>query len=117
MKIFHSTDSEAFSADALGLTGATGLSIRFLITQADGAPNFAMMMLEVEPGGNTPKHHHGWEEEIFVKSGGGSVISNDKTTPIQSGDVIFIPPDEPHQIVNNTTEKLELICMIPNSAK
>jgi quercetin dioxygenase-like cupin family protein len=116
MKIFHCTDSEAFSADVLGLTGATGLSIRFLITQADGAPNFAMMMLEVEPGGNTPNHNHGWEEEIFVKSGEGSVISDGKTTPVRSGEVIFIPADEPHQFVNNGNEQLHLICVIPNQS-
>ncbi|MBC2714758.1 MAG: cupin domain-containing protein [Desulfobacteraceae bacterium] len=115
MKIFHYTEHKPFPAKTLGIEDASGLSIRFLITQGDGAPNFAMMHLELEPGGCTPNHQHGWEEEIFVKTGAGKIKSGDQTTAICPGDVIYIAPDEAHQFVNTGEENLELLCVIPNN--
>lgn len=117
MKVLHYTDSEPFSYEALGLNGAVGLSIRFLITRADGAPNFAMMHLELEPGGNTPQHTHAWEEEIFIISGDGTIISDEQIQTLRQGDVIYIAPNESHQIKNPGSENLELICVIPNTPK
>lgn len=117
MKVFHYTDCEPFSAEALGLSDAQGLSIRFLITQNDGAPNFAMMHLQLLPGGHTPEHSHGWEEEIFIKSGTGTIRGTTRTKPVRKGDVIYIGADESHQIINNGPEDLELLCVIPNPPK
>ena len=36
--------------------GAEGVSIRWAISQRDGAENFAMRVFQIEPGGFTPRH-------------------------------------------------------------
>jgi quercetin dioxygenase-like cupin family protein len=117
MKIMHYTDIDAIGSDELGLTGAKDLSIRFLISQGDGAPHFSMMLLELAPEGNTPEHSHQWEEEIFVRSGGGEIKSEDTRTSIRKGDALYIAPNETHQFLNTGSEKLELLCMIPHQSE
>ena len=41
--------------------GHGGAVMREVITDKDGAPNFAMRVIEVKPGATTPSHSHNWE--------------------------------------------------------
>ena len=59
----------------VNVEGAKGTKIRWLISQKDNAPNFAMRMFEVEPNGNTPFHLHTWEHEVFCLEGTGKLIT------------------------------------------
>jgi quercetin dioxygenase-like cupin family protein len=111
MKIAHYTE---VSPDPVGEEGATGLSIRWVISEKDGAPNFSMRVFEVEPGGYSPYHKHPWEHEVFVLEGSGAVVQRGKEIPVSKGDVIFIPAGEEHQLKNPSEEKFEFICLIPN---
>jgi len=94
--------------------GAKGVKVRWVISEKDGAPNFAMRVFEVEAGGFTPYHTHQWEHEVFIKNGEGIVVSEGKELPFKPGDVIFIPPEEPHQFKNTSDKKLEFLCLVPH---
>jgi len=113
MKLVHYTDIESIQADVLGHSGAKGLSIRFVLGHGDGAPNFAMMVIDLMPEGNTPEHQHAWEEALFVTSGRGEIRTEDRRTGIKPGDVIYITPEETHQFVNTGVEPLEMVCVVP----
>ncbi len=93
--------------------GFADVQVRYLVTEKQGAKNFAMRLFEFAPGGHTSYHTHPWEHEIFVKKGYGILISEDKKHAVKQGDVIFIPSGEPHQFINESNETLELICLIP----
>ena len=93
--------------------GASGATIRWVITEKEGAANFAMRVFEIDPEGMTPFHNHPWEHEIFVFGGNGKVVLKEKEIACKKGDAIFIPPGEDHRFKNNSSEKLELICLIP----
>ena len=93
--------------------GAQGVTIRWLITQKDGAPNFAMRIFEVEAGGFTPYHNHSWEHEVFILEGRGTLVTEEKNLPLNKGDAVFVPPDEKHQFKNDSDEKFTFICLIP----
>jgi quercetin dioxygenase-like cupin family protein len=99
--------------DPGGEAGAQGVSIRWLIREQDGAPNFSMRVIAVEPGGHTPLHDHPWEHEVFVLSGSGLVVQDHGEQACAPGDVIFIEPGETHQFRNNSSSALEFICLIP----
>ena len=90
-----------------------GVVKREVITAADGAPNFCMRVFELEPGSSTPAHCHPWEHEIFILSGQGVVVTGEKKTLIGKDNVIFIAPDEQHCFLNNSSESLRFICVIP----
>lgn len=111
MKIAHYKD---IPPDPAGEEGASRIAVRWLITEKDGAPNFSMRVIELEPGGHSPYHSHRWEHEVFILEGNGVLVHEEKETAFASGDVIFIPPDEPHQLRNRSDARLEFICIIPH---
>ena len=94
--------------------GAKGVKVRWVISQKDGAPNFAMRIFEIEAGGFTPYHKHEWEHEVFIKDGQGILVSEEKEFPFKPGDVIFVPSDEVHQFKNTSDKKLEFLCLVPH---
>ncbi len=94
--------------------GAQGASIRWVISKADGAPNFAMRVIEVQPGCATPHHSHAWEHEVFVLDGEGAVKGAESNRTICPGSVVFVPGDETHQFVNTGDGVLRFLCLIPH---
>jgi len=92
---------------------AVGVKVRWLITRETGAPNFAMRLFEMEPGGSTPRHTHPWEHEVFILSGSGSVLGEDGEKAFKPGDVVFVPPDEEHQFRNTGDSVVRFLCLIP----
>jgi len=94
--------------------GAKGVTIRWLISEKDGAPNFVMRLFEVEPDGYTPYHKHQWEHEVFVLKGEGSLITENKTSPLKPGDAVFVPGEEDHQFKNTSEENFVFLCLVPN---
>ena len=95
------------------MSGAVGCAYRVAISGRDGAPNFAMRIFEVAPGGNTPLHQHPYEHEIYVIDGAGTIWRDGQEVPIQPGDVLYIPADERHQFKNTGGGTFKFMCLIP----
>ena len=113
MKFAHYTDTEAKEADE----GASKVKVRWVISKEMGAPNFAMRIFEIEPGGYSPLHSHNWEHEIFILEGDGVVVSQDREEKFKPGDVVFVPPNEKHQFRNNGKKLVKFICIVPHAKK
>ena len=96
-----------------GEEGIKDLKIRWLISNKDGAENFAMRLFEAEPGGHSPWHEHDWEHEIFILEGEGTAKSKEGEAPFKTGDVFFVPAGEWHQLINTGTNPLKFLCLIP----
>lgn len=91
-----------------------GIGIRWLIAAKDGAPNFAMRVIEVAPGVTFAPHAHPWEHEIFVLEGEGLLLSPEGEQPMLPQQAIFVPPDAVHGYRNSGDQTLKFICVIPN---
>jgi len=95
-----------------------GVGIRWLLASPDGAPNFAMRLIELQPGIVFEPHAHPFEHEIYVLEGAGMV-----TTPagdsgvMEPGVSLLIMPDEPHGYRNTGDTALKFICVIPLQQK
>lgn len=92
---------------------APGVTVRWVISEKEGAPNFAMRVFEVEPGAASPFHTHFWEHEAFILAGKGHVRGEDDETPFREGDAVFVAPYEKHQFVNDGDMILRFICVVP----
>ncbi len=104
MKHIHYLDQEPEKVET---EGAKGVVIRHLITEKDGAPNFNMRVLSIEPGGESPDHSHPWEHEFFIISGKGIGEVDKKETNLKQGDVIYVPPNVQHCM--RASEAMEVI--------
>jgi quercetin dioxygenase-like cupin family protein len=113
MKIFHYRDVEAKDAGE----GTSRLIVRWLITKEMGAENFAMRLFEMEPEGYSPLHIHPWEHEVFILEGEGIVVGGGEERKFRAGNVIFIPPNEKHQLKNNSQKTVKFLCLIPHMQK
>jgi quercetin dioxygenase-like cupin family protein len=74
------------------MEGAAGCRVRWLVGEADAAPNFAMREFELDPGGHTPRHFHPYEHEIYVLEGEGAIVDGDVERPLRPGDVVYVAP-------------------------
>jgi len=93
--------------------GIKDVKVRWLISEKDGAKNFAMRLFEIKSGGYTPLHQHDWEHEVFILEGEGASREKNDEKSFRQGDVFFIPPMEWHQFVNTGKDTLKLLCLIP----
>ena len=91
---------------------AKNTTIRWLIDEKV-AKNFAMRYFVIRKGGNSPLHSHDWEHEMFIVRGEGYLYDGNQKTKVREGDAIFIAPNETHQLINENSETLEVICLIP----
>jgi quercetin dioxygenase-like cupin family protein len=91
-----------------------GVALRTVISAQDGAPHFAMRVLEVEPGASTPFHAHAHEHEVFILEGQAKVKSADGERALQPNDVVFVAGEEEHCFVNTGPQVLRFICCIPH---
>ena len=110
MKHIHYTD---IPLEEVTIEGARKTKMRWLVSQKDGAPNFAMRLFEVEPGGFTPYHSHSWEHENFILEGEGALVTEDVDIPFKPGDVIYVEPHMKHNYKNTGDKVLKFLCIIP----
>ena len=94
-------------AEEVSEAGAHGITMRTVIGEADGAPNFYMRMVSFEANAASPNHSHPWEHENFVVSGKGTLEVEGKTVELKPGDVTYVPPNADHCF--QTTEPMEML--------
>ncbi|MGQ9538401.1 MAG: cupin domain-containing protein [Candidatus Bathycorpusculaceae bacterium] len=114
MKVFHYDEVNAEEAKE---EGASKLKVRWLITKDMGAPNFAMRLFEMKPGGHSPLHSHPWEHEVFILEGEGVVVGVEGETRFRAGDVVFVLPNEKHQFRNDGDKTVKFLCLVPHHGK
>ena len=109
-KVCHYTD---VAANVVG-PEAPGATMRWLIDDShDGAPVYALRMVELEPGGHSPHHLHPYEHENFVVEGVGRVFMDGIWHDLKPGDVVFVPPDVEHEYANAGERPFKFLCGIP----
>lgn len=108
MEIFRPEDVPAEEPEAM-----PGVKIRWVIDQKRGAQNFAMRIFEVAPGAETPLHDHWYEQEMYLLDGEGLMVGERGEQALRPGHVMWVPPNERHQIKNTGGQPLRFICCVP----
>ncbi|MBO8173474.1 MAG: cupin domain-containing protein [Bacillaceae bacterium] len=109
-KVVHISEVEASEVKE---GGAEKTWVKWLISKDDGAPNFAMRLFEVEPGGRTPLHDHPWEHEVFILDGKCKLVLGDEEKILEAGYAIYVPPNLRHSFINVGERTLRFLCLIP----
>ncbi|MHC2995060.1 MAG: cupin domain-containing protein [Candidatus Atribacteria bacterium] len=106
-------DYKEIAAEPVDFEDAKDVKVRWLISEKDKAPNFAMRLFEVTPGGYSPLHTHKWEHEVFILEGEGVATDGAKEYMVKNGTVVYVAPKEKHQFKNTGSETLKFLCLIP----
>jgi quercetin dioxygenase-like cupin family protein len=72
-----------------------------------------MRVFEVAPGASTPLHDHWYEQEMYLLEGEGVLVGEQGDKPLEAGNVMWVPPNERHQIKNTGPATLKFICCVP----
>ena len=91
-----------------------GVSIRYLIVEEFGAPNFEMRYFELQEGAKTSLDKHGYEHEVFILKGRGKLVLNGIEYKLRPNDAILIEPWEEHQLFQEGEESFGFLCIVPN---
>ncbi len=80
-----------------------------------GVP-FEFELVTLKPGkANFPYHLHTAEHEMYViVAGRGQIRTPAGKQPLRAGDVVMCPPNEPHQIINNSKRDLKYYVIADN---
>jgi quercetin dioxygenase-like cupin family protein len=105
------------SAEEIKMEGVKDGTVRWLISESDGAPNFAMRHFEFKPGGHSPLHTHPYEHEVYVLEGTGAFVCEGKEYAFKKDYCIFVPPDKLHQFRNTGDVPVRFLCMVPDPGK
>ena len=94
--------------------GALNTTVRWLLTEKEGAKNFYMRLFEIGQQGSTPHHSHEWEHEFFILEGEGKLVGDGISYPLNKGDAGFVPPGEIHHFESASNTTMKMLCLIPS---
>ena len=81
------------------------------MSPAVGSQSLSMVVQPLPTGKRIGVHMHERDEEVFfVHKGKGTVILDDKRTPVEEGSVVYIPPGPWHGFEAN--DDMELVWLI-----
>ncbi len=71
----------------------------------------------LKPGSDCGEHTTGTNEEMLVfLSGKGQAVIGDKAFAVGKGKITYIPPQTPHNIINNSNEPLIYIFCVASAS-
>lgn len=91
-----------------------GMSRRELIGKRGESPRFHVRYFEIAPGGYSTLEKHQHEHVVVVLRGRGEVQLNCRIYPVGFGDVIYVCPEEPHQLrcPEGESEPFGFLCVV-----
>jgi mannose-6-phosphate isomerase-like protein (cupin superfamily) len=87
-----------------------GLVSHILLEEGD-APGgeLSITWVDVEPGSEQKPHSHGPQQVYVITRGQGRMIVGEETRDVREGQMVFIPPEVEHGIVNTGEEVLTYV--------
>jgi quercetin dioxygenase-like cupin family protein len=93
---------------------ADGMRKGVLISETQGAPNFAIRRFELEPGATVPEHTNEVEHEQYVLSGEYTVGIDQEEFSVSAGDSVLVPAGVVHWYRNDGDVPGAFLCAVPN---
>jgi len=92
------------------------VTVRWLLGEPEGAPNFEMRYFSLTGDVATDWHSHDWEHEVFIVEGKGRCRSEDGEIDLKPGGAVLVAPGEQHHFICSG-EKLAFICVVPRGTR
>ncbi len=89
-----------------------GVSRRVFVGERGETPRFHVRYFEVSEGGYTTLEQHLHEHVVVVMRGQGTAIVGERRVELRFGDVLYVAPDEVHQLSQRGAEPFGFLCMV-----
>lgn len=86
-----------------------------LISGNDTAGRYALIDMQIPPGGSNAPHRHSFEEMFHVLEGEIMVTIRGETLLGKTGETVNIPALAPHSFTNSTDHSARLLCLVSPS--
>jgi quercetin dioxygenase-like cupin family protein len=96
------------------VSAADGMKKGVLVSEADGAPHFAIRRFTLAPSAEVPRHTNEVEHEQYVLAGEYTVGIGDEEFTVEAGDSLLIPAGVVHWYRNTGEEEAAFLCAVPN---
>jgi quercetin dioxygenase-like cupin family protein len=110
----HKINIDEIPSESINRLYMKAVSIRYLIVQEFGAPNFEMRYFELNRGGKTSLDRHDYEHEVFIVRGTGRLVLNGREFSLKQNDAVLVEPNEEHQFFHEGEEPFGMLCIVPN---
>ncbi|KPJ86663.1 MAG: hypothetical protein AMS17_11470 [Spirochaetes bacterium DG_61] len=110
----HKINIDEIPQDGINQVYMKGVSIRYLVVEEFGAPNFELRYFELQKGGKSALDQHPYEHEVFVLKGKGKMLINEKEYELRPNDAILVEPNEIHRFFQEGDESFGFLCVVPN---
>lgn len=74
-----------------------------------GASDSAVTYFEIDPGKRIGRHTHDTGETVLLLNGTGRALVASEERSISPGDLVHVPAETPHDVVNEGDQPLELV--------
>lgn len=88
------------------------VSRRVFVGESGESPAFHVRYFEIAQGGYSTLEQHLHEHVVVVMRGQGTAIIGKKRLKLGFGDVLYVSPDEIHQLSNGDPEPFGFLCMV-----
>lgn len=86
---------------------------RHTLLRPEGEPAaFSVRYFEVAPGGYTSLERHRHVHAIVVLRGAARLVLGSRVYAVRPFDFVYVPPDTPHQFVNDGGEPFGFLCVV-----
>ena len=89
-----------------------GVSRRVFVGERGESPLFHTRYFEVAEGGYTTLEQHLHEHVVIVMRGEGVALVGDRRVKLSFGDVLYVAPDDVHQLSNMGSEPFGFLCIV-----
>lgn len=92
------------------------VTVRWLLGEPEGAPNFEMRYFSLSGDIATDWHNHQWEHQVFVVAGKGCFKGEDREAELTPGCALFVTPGEQHHFICSG-DRFDFICVVPKGTR
>ena len=97
----------------MDMLGAKDADMKVLVGEGQGWSDHVMRLIELAPGGYSPKHAHPWPHINYMVEGRGVLHIDGEDHEVTSGSYAFVPANSLHQFVNTGQDQFRFICIVP----
>ncbi len=91
-------------------------TVRWLLGEPEGAPNFEMRYFSLTGEIATEWHSHEWEHQVFVIAGRGKLRTEEKEIDLEPGSAVLVGPEEEHHFIC-PGGRFDFICVVPRGTR